>query len=102
MARIKFGGVEYPIVRDYTFNEARTVKRLTGKTLDEFDQQFVRDPSDGDCLFAMFLIAVQRVKPHITEQEIGVVKLDDIELVFDPPAKNGDAPPPEADADVGT
>lgn len=98
--QFKFGGVEYPIPQVFTFKEARTVKRLTGMTLGEVDRQFATDGTDPDCIFAYFVVSVQRVRPDLSENEIEAVSMSDIELIIDG-EKTAD-PPPEAGPSVGT
>lgn len=97
--RFKFGGAEYPIPPVFTFREARTVKRLTGMTLGEVDKQFATDGTDPDCIFAYFVVSVQRVRPDLSEGEIEAVSMADVELIVDEAVKPD---PPEAGQDAGT
>lgn len=99
----KFGGREYPLVLSYTFEEARTIKRLTGMTLAQVERSFAEDGTDPDCIFAQFVVSVQRAEPHRTEAEIAKVRMDEVELYIDPELvkQAADEPPTGAGGDAG-
>jgi len=95
----KYAGVEYPIPQVFTFKEARTVKRLTGMTLGEVDKQFATDGTDPDCIYAYFVVSVQRVRSDLSEPEIEAVSMGDVELIVDEKVQKD---PQEAGQDAGT
>lgn len=97
MAHFEFAGRTYPLVTSYTFEEARTIKRITGMTLAEVDSSFASDGTDPDCIFALFLVSVQRMDPARSENEISKVKMEDVRLVVE--EDTSDSPPTEAAGD---
>ena len=95
-------GTFYPLPSSYTLGEARLIKRVTGLDLEDFARQSASNP---DVFAAVLLIAMQRVDPAVTIEDVESLDLEEIaESLRDPddvsdadptdppPADEGEAP----------
>jgi hypothetical protein len=91
-ARLKINGKEYEQLTDFTVGELRTLKRFTGKSLDEMDW------SDAEAIAAACLVILRREDPTFSEEQLDDVRVEIIEGEADasPPVNGADPEtPPE-------
>lgn len=75
-AKIKIDGVEYPMPGSYKLGEARVYKRLTGRTLDEFESLSFADP---DLIVFLVWVAMHRADPKVTVEMVEAFDFEQID-----------------------
>ena len=76
-AKLLINGREYPMPTSFTLGEARMVKRLTGKSMDELGDLSGADP---DWMVALVWIAMHRDDPTLTVEQVEALMFEDLEF----------------------